>query len=125
LALRAVLEKDDPVEMTTRVPLREIMNALDLSVDDLAELAGVHPSTVTRALIPGNQFRTNEMSAQAIADALYLSVDQIEWANGVSTLGRPAKTGVTTQKTALRNVAACSIHFTILPATGICDECLP
>ncbi len=108
----------------TKLSLVQVLDIMGMTAHELAVLAGVHTSTVMRAMIPGSPFKTNETCAYKIAAALGLSVDEIEWANGTSPLGRPADTA-----TSLKGMAStlaydfCPTHHIALPASKVCDYC--
>lgn len=65
----------------------------EISVEELAELSGVSVGTI-RAIESGEKFyNTNYTVAEAIADALYVKVDDIFSKTEVSTVGRTVGTG--------------------------------
>lgn len=118
--MAAVLVLNGPVTVT----IAEALDALGWTVTDLATKAGVSASTVIRAMVPGDEYKTNVTSAEALAWALGLSVNQVEWANGISTLGRPAETGVPTGKVfKRRDNTICPVHYITLPNSNLCDMC--
>lgn len=115
--------------MTSELPkytIADLLGIYDISAHDLAELAGVHTSTVMRAMIGGQMYKTNETSAEAIAEVLGVNVEDIIWANGLSHVGRPAHTGrpITTGVGCLDESTLCPVHRLVLPvATNRCDYC--
>ncbi len=108
----------------TRITVAEALDILGMTAVELARKAGLNTATVRSAMIPGGRFKTNDTSAAAIADALGLDVDEIEWANGTSHLGRNAQTGVPiATRTRRLDVDMCDVHFVTLPANKVCDMC--
>lgn len=114
--------------MTARLQqytLAELLNILGISAHELAKMAKVHTATVMRAMF-GGPFKTNVTSAEAIADALGVHVEEVIWPNGLSHFGRPAHTGGPMAKPAAYPTEheLCPVHNVVLPtASRRCDFC--
>jgi DNA-binding XRE family transcriptional regulator len=124
--------------------LRGIRESAGLSVDELANRAGVAPNTVRIIENESSPFKTHVTVAEAIATALSVSTDEIFVKEELSHRGRPAGTGkgllgavdvfdlsgatsidVEVTVTVRRKMKVCPSCFLELPATGICDDCGP
>lgn len=105
--------------------LADLLGIYDISAHELAKMAKVHTGTVMRAIF-GGQFKTNVTSAEAIADALGVHVEEIIWPNGLSNFGRPARTGgpIVKPVECQQEYTLCPVHNVVLPtASSRCDFC--
>jgi transcriptional regulator with XRE-family HTH domain len=110
--------------MTTRkYALREARQILELTKGQLSDLSGISISAI-RDAENGGQYKTHEGVALALSDALGLEVNELEWQNGLSHIGRTPKTGRPIQVETYLLVPVCLVHWMILPSTGICDDCV-
>lgn len=109
----------------TRVTIAEALDILGWTAHRLAVKAGLHTGTVMRALIPGGTVKTNVTSAEAIARALGLYMEDIYWVNGLTHQGRPAETGTPLRVAERQHCTddVCPVHHLALPATKVCDLC--
>lgn len=108
-----------------RYSIADLLGIYDISAHELAKMAKVHTGTVMRAIF-GGQFKTNVTSAEAIADALGMNVEEIIWPNGLSNFGRPAHTGSSITKVVQckQEHILCPVHNVVLPtASSRCDFC--
>lgn len=74
-------------EQRTIHSLKEAMEILEVTPEQLAEMADVSITSVIRAT-EGSDHRTNEEIAYRIADALGMRMDELTWRNGLTQLGR-------------------------------------
>jgi len=109
--------------VSTTVTIAEALDALGWTASHLAAKAGLDVGTVMRAMIPNLRATTNDTSADAIAAALGLNTRDIEWANGVSTVGRRAATGVPIARRSHYLEEVCPEHYITLPNSKVCDMC--
>lgn len=107
----------------TKTPLALVLKQRGISVQDLARSAKLEPSTVRVAVVQGGTRQTNESSAQAIARTLNMDVDEIEWANGLTDVGRHAHTGGTPCIKKQSPDRFCPVHGIALPLSNVCDMC--
>jgi DNA-binding XRE family transcriptional regulator len=114
--------------------LKQARELLGMSRRDLRKASGISLAAIN-AVEKGGQYKTSESVAEALADAVALDVNEIEWPRGLSHLGRPAKTGkpivykrtftvsVTEEVTVTSDQPMCIKHFVTYPRDGECDRC--
>lgn len=103
--------------------LLRVREGLDLSREELAELAGLSVSTIYR-IETDNSYRVNQATAALLADALHMQVRELFHPRDISHLGRPPQTGVPIgSKQELDRSDFCPTCGLALPATGQCDWC--
>ncbi len=109
------------VETTQLAPF-EAMWLYDefMSVKDLADKAGLDHEAVRRAVM-GGAVRTNLSTADCIARALELTIDDIAWPSGLTHVGRPAQTGRPIK--GVSSTALCPEHHLFLSLSGECSMC--
>ena len=104
--------------------LKDIREAHGLTVADLAELSGIAPSTIFRIESDDNWYKVNEVTAEALASALYKSVLDIFNSRELSHLGRPPHTGRPCHEAERfsNRTTRPSCHLEVLKA-ATCNEC--
>lgn len=104
--------------------VKDLMGQQNLTIKELAQRSGLSVGVINRALRP-SRHKTNITCANAIAAALGVTVNDIDWINGTSDVGRSAHTGSPLLKHRTpESTAVCPIHFTTLPISGVCDDCM-
>ena len=121
--------------MTQSYTLREVMDTLELSVEELSRLANISTAAIHRALSDTDTQQTNESVAHALCKAMGVSVGEVRWPRGLTNLGRPPHTGVKITKKITRTTVTEEISITIegypkctscnieLPLSMQCDGC--
>lgn len=105
--------------------LNQARTILDVSVEWLAHEANINPNTIYRIETGASMYATHVTTASAIADALYMSVDELKWPNGLSEYGRPAMTGTPlTLRSHVTQDKFCPEHHLMLSVTNECISCL-
>lgn len=103
-----------------------VREALDLSVQDLAELSGISASAIYRIENNQSDYLINKGTAAALADALSMRVNQIfDPSTELSHRGRPPHTGVPIEPGEGHHPGGpvCPNCHTEVPRTGVCDNC--
>ena len=110
-------------ELAVRKTVLDLMIEQRMSCSELAARADVHENVIRRA-IAENPLKTHITSASAIAAALSVTVEDIRWINGLSTMGRAAHSGSPIlNPNRPSHATTCPVHFTLLPSSGVCDDC--
>lgn len=109
--------------------LKELREKKKLSIVSLAAKADVSESLIEmiEAGRPDGS-KTNRESARLIVKALKLSgqsveIDDIDWPNGLTDVGRPPSTGRPTTRTGPINIAHCPSCNVQIPAGTSCVMC--
>jgi transcriptional regulator with XRE-family HTH domain len=108
---------------TQKYSLKDVRQSRRLSKKQVSELSGISISAI-RDAENGGQFKTHELVALALANALAVEVTEIEWRNGLSHIGRTPMTGRPILVDVSALAPACARHWMLLPSTGICDDCV-
>lgn len=126
-------EDDDPqgVALPSNVismsqKLEVILRQQGMTPARLAQKADISEVSVMRIINETSVYKTNNVIAERIAEALGVAVNQVLWPRGVSYLGRPGGTGgklIGITNSPAKAVPACELHWLELPASGICGEC--
>lgn len=114
----------EPIKKYT---LREAQALLEVNNKTLSDMSGVSRTAIQR-IHSGrkNPHQTNVRVAELLAEALGMSVNEIDWPNGLSDLGRPPLTGtpITVINVTVVTVNCCDNCFIQLPlAGGPCPFC--
>ena len=109
------------VSLPAKLPLAEAMATLEVTVQDLKCMTGLNTNTVRRAVM-GGRVKTNITCAERIADALGMTINEINWPSGLTYVGRPALTGVPTRPHHTKKPdALCPDCDVLLPLSKLCD----
>lgn len=101
-----------------KISLEEAREAAGLTREQLAEEAGISESTIQR-IETGSIHMTKDETAQCIADALGMRIDEIEWPNGLTNQGRRPRS-------LTEEVTETTFSFTVHTVTRrrrICSKC--
>jgi hypothetical protein len=105
---------------TKPIPLREVLDILEVSIHQLTESTQLNHSVVRRAVM-GGTIKTHISSAQLIAKALGMETYEIEWPCGLTDKGREALSGGSYTKHVKNSVSFCSNCTLQLPSSNICS----
>lgn len=113
--------------MTSKVSLRTARINKGLSVEQVRQLSDIPTGTIYRIEGENSPYKVKYATAELLADAIDCRVDDIDWPNGLSDLGRNPHTGTPLRGRSGAHVDPkfCTTCFTQLPATetGQCDWC--
>lgn len=115
---------DALVASDTKYTPAELLKLYGVSIAWLIQVTKLGHQSVHRAVYGDGEWKTNVTVAESIAEALGVTIDEVEWPNGLSNLGRPAHTGKplkASQDTA--KLEYCPVHYIQLPVSGVCDMC--
>lgn len=95
------------------------------TVKELAELTGLSRLTISAIENGTSEYKTHQGVALLLAEALDCEVLDLFEPAELSHKGRPPLTGGSPVRvtTTVVEFEVCPWHFTLLPASGICDEC--
>ena len=110
--------------------LVDVMSILGVDIAWLADETGLCVDATRRAVL-GGTVRTHIETAEAIAKALGMHLEEIDWPSGITLLGRPPFTGRPLQRTShlvadlheKSRIPSCEEHFLALSAAGNCSYC--
>lgn len=112
------------IYLNNKLTLKEARRIHGLTQRELSQRSKIAVITIQRIENPKEQLTaTNEQTAEALAATLACTVDEIDWPHGLSNCGRPPHTGRPITKQPVAVTAFCETHHTILPFTGVCDDC--
>lgn len=113
--------------MTAKVSLRTARTSRGLSVEQLRQLTGLAAGTIYTIEGHYTDYSVKHDTAQLLADALSYNVNDIDWPNGLSDLGRNPHTGgnVIRRQNSKVDPKFCTKCFTQLPdaAESECAWC--
>lgn len=106
--------------------LADLRELHGITRQELCEISDISLGVIRRIERGDDEYAVNERTAEALAEALACTVDEIDWPNGLSHLGRPPHTGRAIYHThvTIINVAICEIHHLELSVTGVCFGCI-
>lgn len=78
--------------VVSKITPNQGLEILGITMADIVSQTGLGDQSVSRAFM-GGKVRTNTKTAQLIADAMGIPMDQLEWPSGLTHVGRPPLTG--------------------------------
>jgi transcriptional regulator with XRE-family HTH domain len=103
--------------------LKDVREANDLSVADLAVLSEISPCTIYRIESGDTTYKVNIGTAEALAYALDVPVEQLFTSLELSHIGRPPHTGKPIGVHIEEDEDICPGCFIKRPVSGVCDTC--
>ncbi len=106
--------------------LRHWRESYGLTVADLSELSDISVDVIHRIESGHNPYKVNETTAQALANALYLQVEDLFDKSELSHLGRPPHTGkpIGTFQLIKEHEMLCDGCNLVVPKAVGCQECV-
>ena len=105
-------------------PVKALRKQNKLTIADLAELTGLSSTTITGIESGRSDYKTHQGVALLLADTFGCKVSDLFRPEELSNRGRPPLTGGNICVTTIVvEYSVCPVHFIVLPACGVCDEC--
>ena len=124
------------ITTTQKYTVAEALEILEKTPQWLIDETELSPGVVYRTLDDSPiGLKTHITSAEVIANALGLEVEDVRWHRGLSNTGRNALSGgVIVERTTVTKVTVerevtyqmvCRACNLVMPATGVCEDCPP